>query len=540
MKVTNYRWRVAASCLFIVAALSGCGGGGGSVGIDGSGYRPDSSLSDTTVSGSINGFGSVIINGVHYNTDDADVYVKGQLVDELQLSVGDYVTLVGKPTTPGEGVAYEIHYQPRVSGKIGWIDVDLQQFGMLNQTIQIDSDTVFAGSIQPKSVFGLGVGSTVRVSGVTEANGVIRATGIKTIESESVEIGGLISSVDDQKGTVVVQGVTIDVSDMLSFESLKVGKNITVTGIQSPDGVQAQDVDFSMDFGKLRKFERNQIDGYVEKRIDDTHFLLQGFVVIIQSDTQFKRGTVEDITENQKVRIRGRISGEKSFVATSVELLRQSDVQIYGNIEEITETSEQSRRAEGIIRVSGKDFVISSSTVMQKSRDRYFNFNDFRIGDKVYISARSLNDSNVATRVSVQTQSEDFKKIPLQGFVEQVTEGTDEFFVNDIKVITSEHTKYVCRQKSDRCDHSMITVNRNVSVIGDSNDASLDAKTIIISHDNQSFSKKTPKEMDWDNKDAVKRPESSSKKTRDNSDSTDWENSIKQKFSTQANYWFKK
>src|SRR5688572_4894453 len=89
------------------ACLAGCGGGG-FAGIDGSGAKPE--LSAT---GPINGFGSVIVNGVHYNTDNARVLVRGELADEVDLNVGDYVTVVGGTNDQGEAIAYEVHYQPR-------------------------------------------------------------------------------------------------------------------------------------------------------------------------------------------------------------------------------------------------------------------------------------------------------------------------------------------------------------------------------------------------------------------------------------------
>src|SRR5690606_37821511 len=136
--------RLAGTLLF--AALVGSCGGGGFAGIDGSGVKPELS-----VVGPINGFGSVIVNGVHYNTDNARVLVRGQPAAEVDLNVGDYVTVVGGINAAGEAVAYEVHYQPRVTGEIQWIDVELNQFAVLGQVIQLLVDTVYASDIMPRN-----------------------------------------------------------------------------------------------------------------------------------------------------------------------------------------------------------------------------------------------------------------------------------------------------------------------------------------------------------------------------------------------------
>ena len=112
-RVNHANWFKCASSLLIATLLVSCGGG--ISGIDGSGSKP---VTEVSVSEPINGFGSVILNGVHYDTDNAKVFIRGELTDEFELEVGDFVTLVGSLVDENNGVASEIHYQPKVTGSI--------------------------------------------------------------------------------------------------------------------------------------------------------------------------------------------------------------------------------------------------------------------------------------------------------------------------------------------------------------------------------------------------------------------------------------
>ena len=78
-----------AACIFLAACGSEKDDDEVASIIDGSGAP----VPDVAVSGAITGFGSVIVNGVHYETDSAEVYINGELSSEEALSIGDFITL---------------------------------------------------------------------------------------------------------------------------------------------------------------------------------------------------------------------------------------------------------------------------------------------------------------------------------------------------------------------------------------------------------------------------------------------------------------
>ena len=81
----------ALSAAIISITLSACGGGGSSgggdsiAGID-NGPAEGISGSGATASGTIDGFGSIFVNGIEFETDNADITIDGQQGGELLVS----------------------------------------------------------------------------------------------------------------------------------------------------------------------------------------------------------------------------------------------------------------------------------------------------------------------------------------------------------------------------------------------------------------------------------------------------------------------
>jgi hypothetical protein len=86
--------RAAIGCLAIL--VMACGGGGGSGGGD---------SSSASSEGPISGFGSVIMNGVRWNTDSAKFDVDGLVGSQDDLDVGMVVRIEGHRRSDGRATA---------------------------------------------------------------------------------------------------------------------------------------------------------------------------------------------------------------------------------------------------------------------------------------------------------------------------------------------------------------------------------------------------------------------------------------------------
>ena len=101
-----------AACLTLAAmAVAACGGSGTqTAGIDRGGVA-----TPVSVVGPITGFGSIVVNGVHYNVDKASIVVDGNPATASDLALGQVVTVVGERDAAGStGTANQVLFQTNV------------------------------------------------------------------------------------------------------------------------------------------------------------------------------------------------------------------------------------------------------------------------------------------------------------------------------------------------------------------------------------------------------------------------------------------
>jgi hypothetical protein len=191
------RFALAACAL---AALVACGGGGGGtagVGMGGTG---------SFAVGSIDGFGSIQVNGLRFDTaaarvTDANAADPSAPLRAEQLQLGMTVEVLGSlnPNT-NRGSAGSVVIAAEMKGVINAVDVNvnggtLQIFG---RTVRVTLATVFAGEIDqngalPIQVTRLGqlaAGHVVEVYGLPQPDGSLRAT---RIEFEAVDVGAFVA-----------------------------------------------------------------------------------------------------------------------------------------------------------------------------------------------------------------------------------------------------------------------------------------------------------------------------------------------------------
>ena len=121
----------------LAGLLAGCGGG---VGSEGTG---------SYASGTITGYGSIIVNGVHYDESAAQVQDDdGQALARSALALGMVVQISAGPiSTDADGsaraAASSVRTQRALVGPVSAIQAGAARLTVLGQTVQIDADTVF-------------------------------------------------------------------------------------------------------------------------------------------------------------------------------------------------------------------------------------------------------------------------------------------------------------------------------------------------------------------------------------------------------------
>jgi hypothetical protein len=321
--------RALAGALLLASfavSLSTCGGIGGSE-LSGGG------TGGTGIStGAISGFGSVVVNGVHYRTDDevapgfqTKKIARGQnrsgARDQDIFRVGMVVTL---RHSPGDNNATEIDYAPNLVGPVMAMgsapDLVLQ---ILGYTVVLDNAALFASLAQ---------GNVVEVSGFVDASGRIRAMFVDAmfpapLPGETFEIKGFISGARPSDGTFELgplpdgSGNTVTVSftpgavrgrpeDLTNGTYVQVVTRDTQPG---SGGIRANAVTPLVPRTVFPEGATVDLDGLVTRiRLrsgDVLSFELEGKPVQTDGATVFLGGTGTDIQPDTRIQVRGTEAG---------------------------------------------------------------------------------------------------------------------------------------------------------------------------------------------------------------------------------------
>jgi Domain of unknown function (DUF5666) len=202
MKNDFIGWRFAQVivCIFIAASLTACGGGGG-----GGGSAGGSSATSFT-SGSITGFGSVIINGIRFDdssssiSDDDD---SSRSRDDLRLGMSAEVEgsqISTDASGSRSGSASTIRFGSEIVGPVS--NVGASSLVVLGQTIEITSTTVFDNRL-PNGLASIQPGNVVEVHGLPGASaGQYTATRIEPKNNpQFYKLRGVVSEFDSNAKT---------------------------------------------------------------------------------------------------------------------------------------------------------------------------------------------------------------------------------------------------------------------------------------------------------------------------------------------------
>lgn len=196
-----------------LAALSGCGGGGGAV----AGLSSGGTGSFT--SGTVTGLGSIIVNGIRYDDSAASVLTRddgtafGQPLNVgMVVSVqGSAVTPATSATAPATATAYRISVGSEWLGPVQAIDTVANSLTLLGATVDILATTVFAGSAIRLADVVAGRDFAEIYGYVDLATGHLRASRIEVSQRApgAYRISGKVSGLDTAARTFALGPVAI-------------------------------------------------------------------------------------------------------------------------------------------------------------------------------------------------------------------------------------------------------------------------------------------------------------------------------------------
>ncbi len=415
--------RLSLACL--AAFFAGCSGGGGDAdsgpgpigGIDGGGAR-------IFASGPINGFGSVIVNGVAYETGSAEIIADGQVVAESALKVGQIVLV--SATSDGTTLSADrIVYDDNLEGPIESVDAVGGVLTILGQTIRVNSVTSFDPDIPGRTLEGLSVGDVVEISGYVNSSQEIVATRIELEDDQgSYEVTGIVTNLDSVAMTFSINNLVVDYSqaslDDFGTGQISDGDIVEVEGDQfgTSGELIADSVELEDDIRDNEDIDDSdvEIEGLITRFVSTTDFDVSGIPVTTNGNTQYDDGTAADLALDVLIEVDGRFNGDGVLVADEIDFEEFGVLEIDALVDDVD-------TAAGRVTLLGIAVEINDETRMEDDTDakvRPFSISDINVGD--WLEIRGYEDepgSNLLTATRLERDDAD-DEASIQGFATDV------------------------------------------------------------------------------------------------------------------------
>ena len=386
--------------LAVAMAVTACGGGGGDDNSPGGTAPPPAASTKTRiVTGAISGFGSVIVNGVRYDTSSAQVRIEDRPGAMSELAVGQVVRIEAEVDDRGGARAKTIEQHRLVQGPVQAVDPAAGVLTIAGQVIRVDDDTSFDDSIAQGSLAGVAVGDRVEVHGFSGAAGQAHATRVEKADAGEVEVEvtGVVTALDSvarrfRVGSLVVDYAAATLEDF-GAAGLREGDLVEVKGREflADGALRAQSVDKEDDSPGLSGNEA-EVEGLVTRFVSATDFDVAGRAVRTTASTAFVGGTAADLRLDVKVEAEGTVDASGVLVAAKLAFKRAASLRLAARVEAVD-------TAAGTLRALGLTIVVNASTRVEDKEgdDQFFALGDLRVSDWVEVSGYA--DPAVAGRI---------------------------------------------------------------------------------------------------------------------------------------------
>jgi hypothetical protein len=485
--------------------VSGCGGGSISVaegGIGGTGIS----------TGTVTGIGSIKVNGVTFNTDNAAIYVEGVRVDDqcppsvtaeqclreyLGFNEGQVVRVVGSFNADGKtGTADAVYYNDSIEGPVETrttIDVSTLELVVMDQTVIVNSQTfLFDTTHTPITLNDINEGDLIEVSGLIDETGKIYAGYLLNKGAynagDSVEIKGVIDSGSITPNNFEINGLLIDYSAVSPDPSLQGGMQVEVKGTYTGTRINAISIEQDDDIAG-----RDDDDVEYEGIVTTAPVVLGGdFVMGIQPvqtspNTVYKGGLVEDIAVGVHLEVEGYLQGGILMVD---EVRFRDAIEIDAQVASYTTTPANDSMTIQLTGLTGINIFVNEVSKISVSSgtddlDGLINALGSNNPDYVEVRGRCLNCDNLsalerdvfAEEIKLADGSNE-QKVKLQGPIEDIDIMTKSISILNIDIVTDPNMEFEAIDDSTAVDQdqffNLITIGNIVEAEGNWNGVSID------------------------------------------------------------------
>ncbi len=381
-------------CTVLLSCDSSDPGSGG--GIGGTGVIPIVATGATQ--GSISEFGSIVVNGVRFNTDNAAFFVNDDSINQNDLRIGMNV-LAAVDFSKSE--ATQVNYVPSLIGPVESVNLADSSFQSLGQTIRLGGGTTFSNI----SLAEIAPGIMVEVSGLRNATGVIVATFIRPAQDVTrIQLVGAIVSDIGNTQQFSLNGLQVNIAQadlpQLSMDELSFGSKVYVTADASDyDSAQnllvADSVRVALE-PMVSVGERVEYEGIVSTFTSTSEFDVywQPITTNDQTRVEFQDGTEGDLSMimlNTRLEVEAIVQADGSYQASKIILIPTDNAKIESYIEQISPSTQS-------ITILGQAIQVDEST----NFDNVASFNELNIGDYIELDAAFLGNKMFAIEIKVE------------------------------------------------------------------------------------------------------------------------------------------
>jgi hypothetical protein len=389
-------WRVS----FVVACillLSGCSGGTDLAkgGIGGTGFT----------AGPISAFGSIFVNGIRYDTSQAEVVINGATASADDLRLGMMVSISG--TWDGaEGSAARIEFEEDLRGPVSSVNMSLGVVQVLGQSVSVDNLTVLDGV---DSLAQIGSGDVVQVSGLN-SDGKVYATRLLVLRGsdsqdsaiapddgdnalspeintmqQDVTLRGRITRLDSATHSFQLGNLRVDYSQTRQLpQVLNNGDEIAISGELSGELLQATQIRSLSMVAPNTVGASIKLTGLITRFASAMDFDINQIPAQVDNNTVFRFGSVADLRQGIVVIVSGQADTDGRLRLSQIEL-RQATEQ---------------RTAPGLVQITARVQRVTADTLqlagIPVQMGRNVQFFDKRLSQTAF-NLNSLNDMDTVT-----------------------------------------------------------------------------------------------------------------------------------------------
>lgn len=330
------RWVGVLSAVLAAGIVIACGGGGG-----GSGATAASALS----AGPITGFGSVIVNGVRFNDDNASVSDDDGNDMRDKLKLGMFATVKGSLDDGISGTASSVVVGGELQGPVeGTPNAGSKTFVVLGQTVEVTGSTIFDESLST-GFASLATTPIVEVHGVLNpVTNRLQATFIeKKTNPSSFKIQGLVKTLNAGSKTFSIGAIRINYSSTQDVRVTLANDVLVRVRLQPQTPAPAEWVATRIRAPESNTEDRDEaeVEGTVTSFTNTATFSVNG-IAVDASGASFPKGST-GIAVGTRVEVKGSVRSSV-LVATRVKLEDDNDVdkmefELHGTVSGRTATS---------------------------------------------------------------------------------------------------------------------------------------------------------------------------------------------------------